>query len=142
MKRREVHIGPGAPSLLLVVVVVGMSVLGLLALMSARSDAKLAARSRSFVEAEYEISARAEETLAALDAVLAQCAGEADYLAAVAARLPEGFEMDGNIISWTEAGALGRSLYCAVEIGEAGATPRCIWREHSFLPAEVEYEQF
>ena len=42
MKRREIHIGPGAPSLLLVVVVVGMSVLGLLALMSARSDAKLA----------------------------------------------------------------------------------------------------
>ena len=32
MKRRGVTIGPGAPSLLLVVVVVAMSVLGLLAL--------------------------------------------------------------------------------------------------------------
>ena len=110
MKRRGMHIGPGAPSLLLVVVVVSMSVLGLLALMSARSDAKLAARSRSFVEAEYEISARAEYTLAELDEVLAECVGAEDVLAAVAARLPEGFEMDGNIVSWTETGALGRSL--------------------------------
>lgn len=142
MKRREIHIGPGAPSLLLVVVVVGMSVLGLLALMSARSDAKLAERSRSFVEAEYEISARAEETLAALDAVLAQCAGEVDYLAAVAARLPEGLSMEGNLVSWTEAGEVGRSLFCAVELSPAGEQPRYRWREHSFQPAEFEFEEF
>lgn len=142
MKRREVHIGPGAPSLLLVVVVVGMSVLGLLALMSARSDAKLAQRSRSFVEAEYEISARAERTLAELDAVLAECAQEADYLAAVEARLPEALTMEGNLVTWTEAGETGRSLACAVEIAPNGAQPRYIWREHSFLAAEIEFEEF
>ena len=45
MKRRGITIGPGAPSLLRVVVVVTMSILGLLALMSARSDMQLAQRS-------------------------------------------------------------------------------------------------
>ena len=82
MKRRGVTIGPGAPSLLLAVVVVAMSVLGLLALMSARSDAQLARRSLEYTEAEYERAAQAERSLAQLDGVLTACAGEEDYLAA------------------------------------------------------------
>ena len=109
MKRRGVTIGPGAPSLLLVVVVIAMSVLGLLALMSARSDAQLTRRSLEYTVAEYERAAQAERSLAQLDGVLAACAGEADYLAAVSRRLPEGMTLDGRVVRWTESGDTGRS---------------------------------
>lgn len=142
MKRRDVHIGPGAPSLLLVVVAVGMSILGLLALMSARSDARLAERSRRFAEAEYQTAARAERTLAGLDAVLLDCAGEEDYLEAVYERLPEDMDMEDSVVSWTEAGEMGRSLYCAVELAAPGETPRYQWVEHSFQAPEADFEAF
>lgn len=139
MKRREVHIGPGAASLLLVVVVVSMSVLGLLALMSARSDAQLSQRSRQFAQAEYQISARAERSLARLDGVLAQCAAAEDYLAQVASRLPEGMTLDGRVVSWTETGETGRSLRCAVELLEANRQPRYRWVEHLFGTADGDW---
>lgn len=137
MKRRNFYIGPGAASLLLVIVVVSMSVLGLLGLMSARSDEKLMQRSRDFVTAEYETSARAERSLAQLDALLANCArgaaGDAAYLERVARELPEGMELSGRTVAWTESSALGRGLRCAVELSELGAQPRFAWREHSFV---------
>lgn len=137
MKRRSFYIGPGAASLLLVIVVVSMSVLGLLALMSARSDERLMERSRDFVAAEYETSALAERSLAELDGLLADCAraasADAAYLEMVARQLPEGMEMSGRTVSWTETSALGRGLRCAVELSELGAQPRFAWREHSFI---------
>ena len=46
MNQREYRIGPGAASLMLLVVVLSMSVLGMLALMSARSDENLSLRTR------------------------------------------------------------------------------------------------
>ena len=140
MKRRGVTIGPGAPSLLLVVVVVAMSVLGLLALMSARSDAQLTRRSLEYTVAEYERAAQAERSLAQLDGVLAACAGEADYLAAVSRRLPEGMTLDGRVVRWTESGDTGRSLCCAVELQEDGAKTRFRWVEHQFIANEIDTE--
>ena len=137
MKRREVHIGPGAASLLLVVVVVSMSVLGLLALMSARSDAQLARRSLEYTVAEYDRAAQAERSLAQLDGVLTACAGEEDYLAAVSRQLPQGMTLDGRVVRWTESGDTGRSLCCAVELAEDGARPRFRWLEHQFMAEEI-----
>lgn len=137
MKRRNFYIGPGAASLLLVIVVVSMSVLGLLALMSARGDEKLMQRNRDFVAAEYETSARAERRLAELDGLLADCARIAStdeaYLILVADGLPQGMALAGRTVSWTEAGAAGRALSCVVEIAELGAQPRFAWREHMFI---------
>ena len=138
MKRRGVTIGPGAPSLLLVVVVVAMSVLGLLALMSARSDAQLARRSLEYTEAEYERAAQAERSLAQLDGVLAACAGEEDYLAAVSRQLPQGMTLDGRVVRWTESGEKGRSLCCAVELAKEGAQSRFRWVEHQFMADETD----
>lgn len=136
MKRRNFYIGPGAASLLLVIVTVSMSVLGLLALMSARSDEKLMQRSRDFVTAEYETAARAERRLAALDALLADCAGQAGddaaYLALVDEGLPEGMALTGRVVSFTEAGETGRSLHCEVTLSPLGETPRLTWTEHRF----------
>ncbi len=136
MKRRSFYIGPGAASLLLVIVTVSMSVLGLLSLMSARSDEKLMQRSRDFVTAEYETAAQAERSLAALDAVLADCArdtgGDADYLALVAEKLPEGMTLTGRDVAWTQTGEAGRGLRCAVALAPWGEEPRYTWLEHRF----------
>lgn len=136
MKRRNLTIGPGAASLLLVIVVASMSVLGLLALMSARGDEKLMQRSRDFVTAEYETAAQAERSLAALDALLESCAqaagDETDYLARVAKGLPAGMTLTGDTVAWTQTGTAGRSLRCAVTLAQAGETPRFTWKEHRF----------
>lgn len=142
MKRRSFYIGPGAASLLLVIVVVSMSVLGLLALMSARSDERLMQRNRDFVAAEYETSARAERRLAELDALLADCASSAstdgEYLALVAGGLPEGMTLSERTVSWMEEGALGRRLNCSVEIHELGAPERFSWTGHAFYAESEE----
>ena len=140
MKRRGVTIGPGAPSLLLVVVVIAMSVLGLLALMSARSDAQLTRHSLEYTVAEYERAAQAERSLAQLDGVLAACAGEEEYLAAVSRQLSEGMTLDGRVVRWTESGDTGRSLCCAVELQEDGAKTRFRWLEHQFIANEIDTE--
>ncbi len=136
MKRRSFYIGPGAASLLLVIVVVSMSILGLLALMSAQSDVKLMARSRDFVSAEYETSARAERRLAELDGVVAECAqsadADADFLSSVAQRLPDGMRMRNRTVTWIESSETGRDLNCAVRVSELGEAPRLTWEEHLF----------
>lgn len=136
MKRRSFYIGPGAASLLLVVVVVSMSILSLLALMSARSDEKLMERSRDFAAAEYETSASAERRLAELDGIVAECAqvasDDAAFLKLIAERLPENMTMDGRVIAWEEAFEAGRALSCAVRVSEWGESPRLEWTEHLF----------
>lgn len=141
MKRRQMYIGPGAASLILLIVVVSMTVLGLLALMSARGDMKLIQRSRQFTAAEYEASARAEQTLAGLDALLARCTQTAStedaYLLAVGRELPDGLSMEGRLIRWTEDGGVGRALACEVELAPLGDFPHYIWKEHAF---QTEYE--
>ena len=93
MNQREYRIGPGAASLMLLVVVLSMSALGMLAMMSARSDESLSLRSQDVARQVAELNVSAEQSLARLDAVLADAArtaqGEADYLACVEAALAE-----------------------------------------------------
>ena len=75
MNQREYRIGPGAASLMLLVVVLSMSALSL--------------RSQDVARQVAELNVSAEQSLARLDAVLADAArtaqGEADYLARVEA---------------------------------------------------------
>lgn len=54
MSQREYRIGPGAASLMLLVVVLSMCVLGVLALMGARSDEGLSLRS---IQVAQEVAA-------------------------------------------------------------------------------------
>ena len=93
MNQREYRIGPGAASLMLLVVVLSMSALGMLAMMSARSDESLSLRSQDVARQVAELNVSAEQSLARLDAVLADAArtaqSEADYLARVEAALAE-----------------------------------------------------
>ena len=75
MKRKSsVSFGPGAASLILIVVILSMGVLGMLALMNARNDARLSSRSIEVVAAGFELNDQAERKLAELDDVLARCA--------------------------------------------------------------------
>ena len=141
MKHREYRIGPGAASLLLVVVVVSMSALGLLALINARGDQKLTERGVQFAQAEYEASARAERRLAELDGVLARCAQRAvsdeEYKRLVLEALPDGMKMEGNTVSWMQKVEYGRILNCAVEVKPLEAQARYVWKQHMFVAPEA-----
>ena len=126
MNKREFHIGPGAASLLLVVVVLSMSVLGMLALLNARSDANLSARSVAVTKEIYALNCSCEESIAMLDGLLAECAKETmdDYLVALEKRLPENMILQENKVLWQEKIGSQRALCCEVEIAPPGTFPR------------------
>ena len=71
-RKSNVSFGPGAASLILIVVILSMGVLGMLALMNARNDAQLSRSSIEVVAAGYALNDRAERSVAKLDAVLAR----------------------------------------------------------------------
>lgn len=142
MKRKSnITFGPGAASLILIVVILSMSVLGMLALMNARNDRKLSSRSVAVVEACYALNDRAERSLATLDGVLSTCAAISDsdetYLAAIRGLLPAGMLMDGRLIRWSESDEL-RTLSCAVEVLPLGEGERMAWREHCLTAVTEE----
>lgn len=136
MTRREYHVGPGAVSLLLIIVVVSMSILGLLSLSSARSDGKLTQRAAVLAAAEQQTAVRAEEALARLDAVLLRCAQDsADdeaYMSMISENLPENMSLDGRIVCWEQAAERGRTLKCSVEVLPYGSKERFAWKSHVF----------
>ena len=142
MKRKSnVAIGPGAASLILIVVILSMGVLGMLALMNARNDARLSSRSTCVVVAGYELNDRAERRLAELDGAVAECAALSDgddaFLTAVRGRLPEGMLMDGRMVTWSETDGL-RTLSCAVEVLPLGDGQRLAWRTHRMTAVTEE----
>ena len=147
MKEREYHVGPGAVSLLLIIVVVSMSVLGLLSLISARSDFKLTERAKAFAVAEFTAAAEAEKAVAALDELLYECAKSCDdensYISAVGSSLPEEMKLDGRNISWSEECEGGRVLMCAVEILPVDSDERFMWTKHAFeaLDGDGSYDR-
>ena len=134
-RKSNVSFGPGAASLILIVVILSMGVLGMLALMNARNDAQLSRRSIEVVAAGYALNDRAERSVAELDAVLARCAtstfSDEAYLAAVRGNLPDGMLMgqDDRIVSWELSDGL-RTLSCAVEVLPKGENERLRWRDH------------
>ena len=134
-RKSNVSFGPGAASLILIVVILSMGVLGMLALMNARNDAQLSRRSIEVVAAGYELNDKAERSLAELDEVLARCAvstfSDEAYLVAVRANLPDGMLMgqEDRIVSWELSDGL-RTLSCAVEVLPQGEKERLRWRDH------------
>ena len=144
MKRKSnVSFGPGAASLILIVVVLSMGVLGMLALMNARNDARLSRRSIEVVSAGFGLNDQAERKLAELDGVLVRCAGvsgsDEEYIAAVRGLLPEGMLMDetDRTVSWQLSDGL-RTLSCAVELLPLGESERLSWREHRLTAVTEE----
>lgn len=145
MKRREFHLGPGAASLMLVAVVLAMSLLGMLSLMNAKSDLQMARRRADVAEAAAALDAASESSFARLDALLAECADGAEnhqaYLDRAAAALPEGVEMQKDLLCWEEIGADGRGMECAAKIAPLGEEIRLHWEIHRHW-TDIEGDRF
>lgn len=119
MKKSNIHIGPGASSLILILVMLAMSVLGMLTYISSRNDLRLSLRSAEVAQAVYELNERSEETFAMLAEQIGDQAEEGDIAperlqVALEKAAPEKeFEIRDNTIAWTEEDPY-RALDCAV----------------------------
>lgn len=140
-QRSRIAMGPGAASLILIVVILSMSVLGILSLMNSRNDMRLTERSTQVIRAVYELNERAEHSLAALDAILAEAEKEENVLQKVAENLPEGMQMNGSVVSWTETDGL-RTLDCAVELHPGSTGERFTWLVHRLTAITEEVWDF
>jgi hypothetical protein len=129
-KKSMISFGPGASSLILIFVVLALSTLGMLSLMNSRNDIRLSERSVQVTQAVYALQTAAEEKRAALDALLASAAKEAEnseaYLAAVQAALPQDVTWEDGALCWKETDGF-RSLNCALETRPLGAEERTRW---------------
>ena len=143
MNNRKIALGPGAASLILIVVVLSLCMLAMLTQIGARNDYSLASRSVEMINRVYDISANSEERLAELDAVLVKCQKETTepgaYLKLVRENLPEGMEMeeDKDTVTWMEP-LDNRTLTCTVRILEPGQLPRTEWVAHKLQVEEPE----
>ncbi len=142
MKKRAsaLSFGPGASSLILIFVVLSMTVLGMLALLSAQNDLHLSQRSAQVIEAQYRLSSQAEKRRADIDEILTQCRQGADtqdaYLEAVAAALPDGVTLDGDTLAFSVTDG-SRTIRCRLRLHGLNDIQRASWVTHS-LTAETE----
>ena len=66
MNKRKIALGPGAASLILIVVVLSLCMLAMLTQIASRNDFSLASRSAEMITRVYELSDRSERRLAEL----------------------------------------------------------------------------
>ena len=127
---KRFRMSPGAPSLVLIVVVLSMSIMGMLMFIRTQNDRRLSDRSMLVAQADTLLGERAEERFAALDNLAAICKNktndDAAWLMAVEEALPEEMEMDGRRISWQEEDH-GRVLYVAVDLCPYEDAQRITW---------------
>ena len=139
--KRKVALGPGAASLILIVVVLSLCMIAMLTQIAAKNDYNLCARSADMVQRVYELNAQSEQKMAALDTVLLQARGEAEdmkaYLDKVKEMLPEGMELEEDRITWTEP-LDNRNLECIVQLLPLEETQRAKWISHKLVVEEPE----
>ena len=123
MRRGEFHIGPGATSLILVLVVLCMSALGMLGLVNARGDIRLSQRSIAVVEGVSGMYDQSERSLAALDAVVAKWQASGADEAALLESLPEKMTLDGDLVYWEETSRLARDCSARCALARPGSCP-------------------
>ena len=136
---KRFRMSPGAPSLVLIVVVLSMSIMGMLMFIRTQNDRRLSDRSMLVAQADTRLGEKAEEHFAALDNLAAICKNktndDAAWLLAVEEALPEEMEMEERLISWQEEDH-GRVLYVAAELSPYEDTQRITWHTRT-LYAEV-----
>ena len=141
MNKRKVALGPGAASLILIIVVLSLCMIAMLTQIAAKNDYNLCARSADMVHRVYELNAQSEQKMAALDTVLLQARGEAGdmkaYLDKVKEMLPEGMELEEDRITWTEP-LDNRNLECIVQLLPLEETQRAKWISHKLVVEEPE----
>ena len=142
MNKRKIALGPGAASLILIVVVLSLCMLAMLTQIASRNDFSLASRSAEMITRVYELSDRSERRLAELDAVLVRCRKEAGedqeaYLALVEENLPDGMTLEEGVVSWTEP-LDNRTMNCEVQLAGPGEMPRAQWTNYRLKVDEPE----
>ena len=141
MNKRKIALGPGAASLILIIVVLALCMMSMLNQISARSDYNLCSRSAEMVQRVYELNAQSEQKLAELDKVLAEArkdAGGMDaYLKKVGASLPEGMTLEEDKVQWTEP-LDNRNLECIVQVLPLEEKQRTKWISHKLVVDEPE----
>ncbi len=135
MKRKSsFSLGPGASSLILIFVVLNLTVLGMLALMTARNDLRFSQRSAEVIEAVYTLDDQAQRHAAEITALARQNAsgaGDGDALiSALSSQLPDGFAADGNAVTWQESDG-ERVLDCALGISLIDGQVTTDWLRHT-----------
>ena len=141
MSKRKVALGPGAASLILIVVVLSLCMMAMLTQIGSRNDYNLCTRSAEMVQRVYELNAQSEQKLAELDALLVTAQKEAadmdTYLEKVEELLPEDMTMDEDKITWTEP-LDNRNLECIVQLLPPGEKQRTKWISHKLIVDEPE----
>ena len=143
--KRKIALGPGAASLILIVVVLSLCMLAMLMQIGARNDYNLTTRSANTISNVYKLSALSERKLADLDAVLVECARETDgqdmeaYLDLIEDRLPEGYILLDDQVTWEDP-LDNRTLTCTVRILPQKADHRTEWVLHK-LAVKVPEEE-
>ena len=141
MNKRKVALGPGAASLILIVVVLSLCMMAMLTQIGARNDYNLCTRSAEMVQRVYELNALSEQKLAELDAVLVAAGQDAEgmeaYLEKVQASLPADMTLEEDRISWTEP-LDNRNLECVVQLLPPGEKQRTKWISHKLVVDEPE----
>ena len=140
--KRKVALGPGAASLILIVVVLSLCMMAMLTQISARSDYNLCKRSAEMVQRVYELNAQSEQKLAELDTVLIKARQEAGddmeaYLEKVGELLPGDMSLEDEQVSWTEP-LDNRNMKCIVQLLPPGEAQRTKWISHKLLVEEPE----
>ena len=142
MNKRKVALGPGAASLILIVVVLSLCMMAMLTQISARNDYNLCARSAEMVQRVYELNEQSEQKLAELDALLVKARKEAGddqeaYLNMVEELLPEDMSLEEDRVTWTEP-LDNRNLECIVQLLPPGEKQRTKWISHKLVVEEPE----
>lgn len=129
-KKSFITLGPGASSLILIFVVLSLASLGMLSLLTARNDFRLAERSASVTQSVYALNIWAEERRAELDALLLSCVknatSDAEILSALEASLPEDVTLEGDLLLFTVEDD-SRVLDCALRVDPDNSTQRTSW---------------
>ena len=141
MNKRKIALGPGAASLILIVVVLSLCMLAMLTQIAAKNDYNLCTRSAEMVQKVYELNAQSEQNFARLDSVLVSARKETTdmqaYLDKVKEMLPEGMTLDEDRVTWTEP-LDNRNLECIVQLLPIEDTQRAKWISHKLAVEEPE----
>ena len=118
MNESKGRIGPGASTILMILIVMMMTMLGVLALMSARSDLRMADRAEQFTQAYYDAQTESGLWISELDQELLslreKAAGNADvYAELVQDALSSGIEEE---VEFSTPAGDARMLYVTVKI--------------------------
>ena len=143
MNKRKVALGPGAASLILIVVVLSLAMLAMLMQISSRNDVSLTSRSAEMIARVYDLNADAERKMADLDEILISCreeigeGGMEAYLEIIAQKLPAGYDLLDDEVTWMDP-LDNRIMTCTVKILPPDEKERTEWIAHKLVVEEPE----